>query len=89
MEQVSSAYYLRVLAKDRPGVLAKVASILSDKGINIESIMQRESEEHDGVIPMMLVTHVVCESAINSAIAEIESLADISGSVVRIRIEHF
>jgi homoserine dehydrogenase len=82
-----SAYYLRIQAKDRPGVLAQVASILSDRGINIESIMQKEAEEQDGLVPMILVTHRVQERRIDDAISALEALADISGNVVRIRVE--
>ncbi|MFI8481594.1 homoserine dehydrogenase [Pseudomonas sp. NPDC078700] len=82
-----SAYYLRIQAKDRPGVLAQVASILSARGINIESIMQKEAEEHDGLVPMILVTHRVVESQIDEAITALEALDDIAGSVVRIRVE--
>lgn len=89
IEEIISAYYLRILAKDRPGVLAKVASILSENGINIESVMQRESEEHDGVIPMMMLTHEVQEKMIREAIASIEHLDDVAEKVVMIRVEHF
>ncbi|MDX1557785.1 MAG: homoserine dehydrogenase, partial [Marinobacter sp.] len=61
MEDIQSAYYLRITALDRPGVLAKIASILSEHGINIESIMQKESELKDGRIPVIILTHTVQE----------------------------
>ncbi|MBA1272127.1 homoserine dehydrogenase [Stutzerimonas azotifigens] len=82
-----SAYYLRIQAKDHPGVLAQVATILSERGINIESIMQKEVEEHDGLVPVILVTHRVVEQRIDDAIAALEHLDDVVGSVVRIRVE--
>ena len=85
--ECESAYYLRIHAQDRPGVLAKVATILSERGINIESIMQKEAEEQDGLVPMILVTHRVVERNIDDAIAALEALEDISGNVVRIRVE--
>ena len=85
--ECESAYYLRIHAQDRPGVLAKVATILSERGINIESIMQKEAEEQDGLVPMILVTHRVLERSIDDAISALEALEDISGSVVRIRVE--
>ena len=87
IEACESAYYLRIQAKDHPGVLAQVASILSERGINIESIMQKEAEEHDGLVPMILVTHRVVEARIDDAIAALEGLADVVGKVVRIRVE--
>jgi len=89
MEDVQSAYYLRIQAFDHPGVLAKVASILSEHGINIESIMQKESEFMDGRIPVIILTHTVQERQMNLAIEEMESLADVDGKVVRIRAENF
>ena len=87
IEACESAYYLRIQAKDHPGVLAQVASILSARGINIESIMQMEAEEHDGLVPMILVTHRVCEAHMIEAIAALEELDDVLDSVVRIRVE--
>ena len=87
IDACESAYYLRIQAKDHPGVLAQVATILSERGINIESIMQMEVEEHDGLVPMILVTHRVLESRIIEAIAALEALDDVVGNVVRIRVE--
>ncbi|WP_462379031.1 homoserine dehydrogenase [Pseudomonas sp. Marseille-QA0892] len=85
--ECESAYYLRIQAKDHPGVLAQVASILSDRGINIESIMQKEAEEQDGLVPMILLTHRVVESQIDDAITALEALEGVAGNVVRIRVE--
>ncbi|UPQ81862.1 homoserine dehydrogenase [Pseudomonas knackmussii] len=85
--QCESAYYLRIQAKDHPGVLAQVATILSERGINIESIMQKEAEVQDGLVPVILVTHRVVEQRIDGAITALEELADVVGSVVRIRVE--
>jgi len=82
-----SAYYLRIQAKDHPGVLAQVATILSERGINIESIMQKEAEVQDGLVPVILVTHRVLEQRIDDAIAALEALDDVDGQVVRIRVE--
>ncbi|MBQ0834267.1 homoserine dehydrogenase [Marinobacter sp.] len=89
MEEVQSAYYLRITALDRPGVLAKIASVLSEHGINIESIMQKESELKDGRIPVIILTHTVQERQINRAIEEMEAFSDIDGPVIRIRAENF
>lgn len=82
-----SAYYLRIQAKDHPGVLAQVASILSERGINIESIMQKEAEEQDGLVPMILVTHRVVEARIIEAIAAMETLDGVAAPVMRLRVE--
>ncbi|MBJ7548229.1 homoserine dehydrogenase, partial [Pseudomonas sp. OA3] len=87
IEECESAYYLRIQAKDHPGVLAQVASILSERGINIESIMQKEVEEQDGLVPMILVTHRVVEARIIEAIAAMEALDGVTSPVVRLRVE--
>lgn len=89
IEDISSAYYLRVMAEDHPGVLAKVASIMSELGINIESVMQRESEQEGDMIPLVLLTHEVKEKQINLAIKKIEALSTTCEKVVRIRVSYF
>jgi len=88
IEACESAYYLRIQAQDHPGVLAQVASILSERGINIESIMQKEVEEQNGQVPMILLTHRVLEQHMNDAIAALEAFQGVVGPVVRIRVEH-
>jgi len=64
-----------------------VARILSTHNINIESIMQKEAEEHDGLVPIILLTHRVQEARINQAILALENLPGVNGKVVRIRVE--
>ncbi len=87
IDQCESAYYLRIQAKDHPGVLAQVASIFSVRGINIQSIIQKEAEELDGSIPIILLTHRVQEQRINDAIIALEALDALQAPVVRIRVE--
>ncbi len=87
IEQCESAYYLRIKAQDHPGVLAQVATILSERGINIVSIMQKEAEEHDGLIPIILLTHRVVEARMIEAIAALEAVDSVINPVVRIRVE--
>ncbi len=89
INDIKSAYYLRMTAEDHPGVLAKVASIMSDLGINIESVMQKETDRIGDAIPLVMLTHEVKESQIDEAIRQIEDLDTIAGHVVRIRVEHF
>ncbi len=86
MEDIITAYYLRLLAVDRPGVLARVATILSEQGISIEALIQKEATEGE-LVPIILLTHRTREKQMNEAIRMIESLADIAGPVTRIRVE--
>ena len=87
MEDVETAYYLRMKAKDEPGVLADVTRILGDKGISIEAIIQKEPEGDSTEANVIMLTHSVIEKQMNEAIQKIESLDTISGEVVRIRME--
>ncbi|MGB0203826.1 MAG: homoserine dehydrogenase [Neptuniibacter sp.] len=87
VEQTESAYYLRMNALEKPGVLAKVTSILGAQEINIEAIIQKETAEDQ--VPVIILTQTVLEQKVNDAIAQIEALEEINGSVTRIRVEHF
>lgn len=87
MEQVQTSYYLRVHAEDRPGVLADITRILGDLGISIEAILQKEPREAAKVVPIIILTQRVLEKNMNDAIARIEKLPAINGSVMRIRLE--
>jgi homoserine dehydrogenase len=88
MEQVQTSYYLRMQALDRPGVLADVTRILGDQGISIEAVIQKEPEEGENTVPLIMLTHRVEENRMNNAIASIEALEAIDGAVMRIRCEH-
>ena len=88
MEEVETAYYLRMLAVDRPGVLADVTRILGDSGISIEAIIQKEPAEDATDVPVIMLTRQVREKQMNEAIARIEALDALHGPVTRIRVEH-
>ncbi len=88
MEDIETAYYLRLLALDKPGVLADVTRILGDQGISIEAIIQKEAAPEETRVPIILLTHVVREGQMNQAIAKIEALDSIEGTVTRIRLEY-
>ncbi len=87
MEAVDTAYYLRMLANDQPGVLADVTRILGDLGISIEAIIQKEPAPDASDVPIIMLTHVVREQQMSDAIRHIEALRSIAGSIARIRVE--
>ena len=87
MEQVETAYYLRLTALDEPGVMARIASILGEHGISIEAIAQKEPGEGETRVPLVMLTRRVLEGEMNRAIAEIEALPSVEGAVRRIRLE--
>lgn len=87
IDEIETSYYLRMQANDKAGVLANVASILSNKGINIEAIIQKEPAAGETLVPVIMLTHKVQEKIMNQAITEIEALGDINGCITRIRVE--
>ena len=87
MEEVSTAYYLRMQAIDRPGVLSAVTTILGDLGISIEAIIQKEPEPGASHVPIIMLTQCVLERNMNTAIRQIEALDTIDGNLHRIRVE--
>lgn len=87
IDEVETAYYLRMQAVDKPGVMAKVASILGEHEISIEAIIQKEPMAESPLANIIMLTHKVLEKQMNQALAEIESLDTIDGQVKRIRME--
>ncbi|MCC7278734.1 MAG: homoserine dehydrogenase [Chromatiaceae bacterium] len=87
MEEVETAYYLRIAALDQPGVMAEIAGILGAEGISIEAIKQKEPEEGETHVPLIMLSHRVREGRMNRAIARIEALSTVKGEVMRIRME--
>ena len=88
ISEVSSAYYLRLRAVDKPGVLADVTRILGDLAISIDAMVQKEPAEGETEADIVLLTHITLEKNIDCAIAGLEALASISGKIKRIRVEH-
>lgn len=87
MEDVQTAYYLRLEADDRPGALSEVTSILGAAGISIEAIRQKEPAAGARRVPVIILTQRVVEREMNRAIKQIEALDAIAGEVCRIRVE--
>ena len=89
IEEIETAYYLRMHAIDRPGVVADITKILGDSKISIEAILQKEPEENASCIPVIFLTQCIKEKKMNGAITKIEKLDAIDGKVTRIRMETF
>ncbi len=82
-ENWESAYYLRFLAKDNPGVLSKIAGSLADNKVSIQS-MQQKGTSTDGRVPVMFITHQACEKNIQKAINAVgEDVATLK-SIIRV-----
>ena len=87
MDDVETAYYLRLRALDQPGVLADVTRIFADASISIDAIFQKEAGEGESQVDVVLLTHRTLERQIKQAIARVEALSSIPVPVVRIRLE--
>ena len=89
INEIISAYYLRVVAKDKAGVLSDITEILGDFNINIEAVIQKEPRVHDVEqnLSVVILTDEIKESVMNTAIEKIEALNAIGGKVARIRMD--
>ena len=93
IEECTSAFYLRIPSLDRPGAFARVATLLSEREISIESALQRaqaiHAESANAWVPIVIVTQPVPERVMNDALAAVQALPEVVGPVVRIRVEDF
>ncbi len=87
MDEVTTSYYLRMRVADKPGVLADITRILADRTISIDAMIQREPGEGEEQVDIIMLTHETQERNLNAAIAAIEQLPVVAGSVTRIRLE--
>lgn len=79
-------YYLRFQAMDRPGVLAKITSILGRHRISISSVYQNLAEE-GRVVPIVVLTHEALERDVRAAVAKIDRLEVMKEKTLLIRVE--
>ena len=89
IEEIETAYYLRMHAVDKPGVVADITKIFGDSNISIEAILQKEPANNESFIPVIFLTQCIKEKEMNKAISKVEQLDAISGKVIRIRMETF
>jgi len=88
MEDIETAYYLRMTVLDKLGVLAQITNILSENAISIESVIQKQVGDAANA-SIVILTHRIFEKQLNQAISAIESLEGVTGQVTRIRLEMF
>lgn len=83
---LQSEYYLRFMAQDQPGTLSYLSGVLGDRGISIESVIQK-GRESGGSVPVVVTTHRASESRIREALDIIDRSAHVTEKTVVIRIE--
>jgi homoserine dehydrogenase len=87
ISEVVSAYYLRLRALDKPGVMADVTKILGDSAISIEAMMQKEPQEDEQEADIVILTDTIIEKEVDAAITKLEALTAITGKIIKIRME--
>ncbi|MEC5217386.1 homoserine dehydrogenase [Actimicrobium sp. GrIS 1.19] len=87
MSEITTSYYLRMHVADILGVLAAVTRILADSNISIDAMLQKEPAEGETQTDIVMLTHQTQEKLVDAAIARIEALPTVIGSVTRIRLE--
>ncbi len=91
MSEVVTSYYLRLRVADEAGVLARVTGILASLNISIDAMLQREADEVAGEgatqTDLIILTHDCVEADMNSALAQMQTLATVLAPIIRIRKE--
>jgi len=96
MQRHEGGYYIRMLAVDKPGTAARIATCFAEESISLESIMQRhfgprplggEDPSAARPVPVILITYATTEDAVRRALAKVEAERVIEGKPQLIRIE--
>jgi homoserine dehydrogenase len=96
MQHHEGGYYIRLLARDRPGTAATIARRLAQQGISLESIVQRHvggahgpspSGRSGEAVPVIMITYATSEDAVRRALSAVRRDRVISGQPQVIRIE--
>ena len=87
IDQVLTAYYLRLGVADQAGVLASVTGILAEFNISIDAMLQQPSHNREESTELIILTHQCPESQMNGALVKIQSLATVIEPIIRIRKE--
>jgi homoserine dehydrogenase len=88
IEDCFSEYFVRLHVVDRPGVLAKIATIFGESKIGISSVIQPEGHEGRSV-PLIFMLHRAPNGAAIRALKKIGKLPAVKGRPVMIRVENF
>ena len=87
IEEIEAEYYLRIPVVDKVGVMARLSNIMQSHDINIEAVIQKELDSES--VPIVILTDLAREKKLNKAIAALEAMGDVTGSIARIRLEPF
>ena len=86
IRDISTHYYFRFSAQDKPGVLSTISGILGEHGISLKSVNQK-GRKTEGSVPVVMLSHLAQEDDVQKALAEIRVLDVVSQAPMLIRIE--
>ncbi len=87
IDDVVTAFYLRLQVADETGVLARITGILAEHGISIDALLQRPSAAGAARTDVIILTHDTVEGRMTAAIAKMQALPTTLAKIVRIRKE--
>lgn len=87
MDDLESAYYLRMTVIDKPNVLSQITGILGQHQISIQNLYQQGYQEERQEIPVIVFTHHAKEGNMQKALREIDQLESVVKPTYLIRIE--
>ena len=87
IDEVVTAFYLRLQVADQTGVLARITGILADNDISIDALLQRESAEGENQTDVIILTHDTVEGRMKAALAQMQALPTVLAPIVKIRKE--
>jgi len=86
IDEIESRYYIRFMAIDKPGVLARISGVLSTEGISIASVTQKERKKQE-IVPIVMIIHEAKERNLRQALEKLDRLNVFKEKSVAIRIE--
>ena len=87
IDQVRTAFYLRLRVADQKGVLSSITAILAASDISIDAVLQRESNEGEHQTDVIILTHETQEGAMRAALAQMQALPTVLAPIVSLRKE--
>lgn len=87
IEEVLTAFYLRLRVADKKGVLAEITRILADGDVSIDAVLQHESVEGESQTDLIILTHETQEGRMRKALAKMQQLPTVLAPIVSLRKE--
>jgi len=88
MDELRTRFYIRLMAADRPGVMAQITTVFGESGISLRAVTQHEPADGgpSDAVPVVVLTHEAIEGRMREALRQIAALSDVHGEPVMIRV---